>query len=365
MAVRLVKHCLTYRYEAGTLAQAVSRPAPSLSPSMSSTARDVARAANVALPTAYEALRGSGRLADATRERVLTAARELGYKPSAAARVLNGGGTRQLGMLGKLHPANADIFLGGNAAALEKDYLVSLLTYEDKTLDRMQSRAFRERIVDGMVVVDGVPDGVLDELAAVEHCVRANFYRCESFDCVQRPELEVGRLAGRALAEAGWRDFTFVHGPLDGDHHSHRDRLRGLREVAAEVEGIVRTVGFEKIGTSWKQLDAAIGRDLTDSAFVFSDTYRVRAMQTLLMHRGLLAGREVAMVCCDDTNDFRFSWPELSRASFDRTGMGRMAVEMLLERIASGTPVPSRTVAVRWIEGETVALHPSSAGSSS
>ncbi len=303
-------------------------------------------------PTRRCGAEGASRLA--TRARVVAAAKELGYKPSAAARSMGSRSTRQLGMIGKLHPVNADIFLGGNAAALAKGFMVSLLTYEDETLDQMQERAFKERNVDGMIVVDGVAGAILDELAEVEHCIRVNFHADEAFDCVQRREFGVGRMVGEALAQAGWRDFTFVVGPHPEAHHSHRDRLRGLEAVAAEVGGRVRTVGFSHIGTTWHELGEKLGPHLGSSALVFSDSYRVRALQTLLMHRGLMPGRDVAVACCDDSNDFRFSWPELSRASFDRAGIGRLGVEMLLERIEAGGPLPTRHIETRWIAGETI-----------
>ncbi|MFF2040652.1 LacI family DNA-binding transcriptional regulator [Kitasatospora sp. NPDC058170] len=66
--------------------------------SRSVTLLDVARAAGVSKSTASDALQGSGRVADATRERVQAAARELGYRPNTAARSLRRSSTGAVGL---------------------------------------------------------------------------------------------------------------------------------------------------------------------------------------------------------------------------------------------------------------------------
>lgn len=52
------------------------------------TIKDVAAVAGVALGTASDALRGTGRVSDSTRDRVLAAAKRLGYHPTHSARNL-------------------------------------------------------------------------------------------------------------------------------------------------------------------------------------------------------------------------------------------------------------------------------------
>ncbi|MRH87940.1 LacI family DNA-binding transcriptional regulator [Nocardia sp. SYP-A9097] len=59
---------------------------------------DVARAAGVSKTTVSDALNGSGRLPDATRDHVRETARLMGYRPNATARLLRAGHTRLLGL---------------------------------------------------------------------------------------------------------------------------------------------------------------------------------------------------------------------------------------------------------------------------
>ncbi|MEU3574619.1 LacI family DNA-binding transcriptional regulator, partial [Kitasatospora sp. NPDC036755] len=66
--------------------------------SRSVTLIDVARAAGVSKSTASNALGGSGRVAEATRERIREVARELGYRPNSAARSLRRSSTGAIGL---------------------------------------------------------------------------------------------------------------------------------------------------------------------------------------------------------------------------------------------------------------------------
>ena len=63
------------------------------------TLADVARRAHVAVSTASMALNGQPMVAAETREAVITAARELGYRPNSTARSLRRGGTALAGLI--------------------------------------------------------------------------------------------------------------------------------------------------------------------------------------------------------------------------------------------------------------------------
>ncbi|MEU0357220.1 LacI family DNA-binding transcriptional regulator [Streptomyces cyaneofuscatus] len=62
------------------------------------TLLDVARTAGVSKSTASDALQGSGRVAEATRDRVRAVAEELGYRPNSAARRLRRASTGAIGL---------------------------------------------------------------------------------------------------------------------------------------------------------------------------------------------------------------------------------------------------------------------------
>jgi len=101
------------------------------------TVRQVAERAGVSAATVSNALNGTGRLSEATRQRVLGAAAELSYVPYTSARAQARGGTGVLGLTMATHgdlavpyteiPYYAQLILAAVRAAHERGYLLVVL----------------------------------------------------------------------------------------------------------------------------------------------------------------------------------------------------------------------------------------------
>ncbi|MGX6447763.1 LacI family DNA-binding transcriptional regulator, partial [Patulibacter sp. S7RM1-6] len=90
-------------------------------PRARATIRDVAAAAGVSPTTVSHALNGKGSVDPATRDRVVAAADELGYRPSRAARALRAGRTGTVALLlPEIQPDD------GEQPALALDYYMRL-----------------------------------------------------------------------------------------------------------------------------------------------------------------------------------------------------------------------------------------------
>ncbi|GHE44583.1 LacI family DNA-binding transcriptional regulator [Streptomyces capitiformicae] len=97
----------------------------------------VAARAGVSTATVSNALNGTGRLSEATRQRVLAAARELGHAPASTARALARGGTGVLGLTTTTYgdlpvsyieiPYYAQLTLSAMAAAHERGYMLMVM----------------------------------------------------------------------------------------------------------------------------------------------------------------------------------------------------------------------------------------------
>ncbi|MFD3970775.1 LacI family DNA-binding transcriptional regulator [Streptomyces cyaneofuscatus] len=129
------------------------------------TLLDVARTAGVSKSTASDALQGSGRVAEATRDRVRAVAEELGYQPNSAARRLRRSSTGAIGLHLPQTATRLDYYMnlafGAVARAQEEGLDVVLLAPEGAAAGRVASR------VDGLLVIDPEVDdsavpGLLD-----------------------------------------------------------------------------------------------------------------------------------------------------------------------------------------------------------
>jgi DNA-binding LacI/PurR family transcriptional regulator len=125
------------------------------------TIRDVARIAGVSATTVSHALNNKGRIEPATRERVLAAAREIGYTPNPIARSLRSGKSGVIGLVLPFLAANemadpgssswyALMALGAAQAALRNEHTLLMLPALDET------HGLNGYPVDGLIVGSSV-----------------------------------------------------------------------------------------------------------------------------------------------------------------------------------------------------------------
>ncbi|NHN55582.1 LacI family DNA-binding transcriptional regulator [Calidifontibacter sp. DB0510] len=132
---------------------------------------DVARAAGVSATTVSHALSNSGRVSEQTRERILRAAEDLGYRPSPRATALRSGRSRTIAVASSMSAAVAGgaarqgFYLEVAAAAAERafDYgyaLVLVPPIPDELIETLGHLS-----VDGLLVVEPAQDDPIVRLA--------------------------------------------------------------------------------------------------------------------------------------------------------------------------------------------------------
>jgi DNA-binding LacI/PurR family transcriptional regulator len=141
------------------------------------TIRDVAREAQVSVATVSRALSSPDLVRPATRDRVLTAATQLGYQPNRAARGLITGKTGNLGILvpDLNNPFFTGVLKGVQARARQADYSVFVAdSDEDRATEEQLLRAMAKQ-VDGVIVCSpGIDDTQLYEAAGITSLVMLN-----------------------------------------------------------------------------------------------------------------------------------------------------------------------------------------------
>ncbi|MFI5899330.1 LacI family DNA-binding transcriptional regulator [Streptomyces cyaneofuscatus] len=135
------------------------------------TLLDVARTAGVSKSTASDALQGSGRVAEATRDRVRAVAEELGYRPNSAARRLRRSSTGAIGLHLPQTATRLDYYMnlafGAVARAQEEGLDVVLLAPASTLGSAGGAGGPVASRVDGLLVIDPEVDdsavpGLLD-----------------------------------------------------------------------------------------------------------------------------------------------------------------------------------------------------------
>ncbi len=184
-----------------------------------------------------ESLRGVGRTGQATREKVLKAAHELGYRVNASAKAVRYGRFNSLALLVSLdyhrHRVLEQVWNGVHDGLQVHDLQLTVhrLSEADVTGATTDPAIFREAMADGFLVNYGVADRV--ELWLRTYRLPAVWLNYKQrFDSIYPQDFEAAADATRRLLELGHRRIIYVDftgGPTKGGHYSTQDRYAGYK----------------------------------------------------------------------------------------------------------------------------------------
>ena len=316
------------------------------------TLRDVAERAGVSTTTASRILNGreSGvQIRDSTRERILAAAEELGYKPNLLARALRGSRSSLLGVIVRdiSDPFLFQVLRGINVAARARGYRL-FLGHVDYRPDvaAIYGSMFEQSHADGIMVIGDLQGGD----AALEDLARRHRYVVGVSDRIERgsvPGVYVDNERGTELAlEHLWglghrnivcvSDERMADGPFRASlyerfmaEHGVGDKARVYFTTQPDPEPSYR------LGRS---LFGHFDRPSRPTAiFAASDTLAIGLIQAAFQ-TGIAIPGDVSIVGFDDIDIAAFTVPPLTTISQAGVRMGSEAARMVLDMIESGTP---------------------------
>lgn len=316
---------------------------------------DVAARAGVSQPTASLVLsqHPKARVAAATRQRVLEAAADLGYRPNVVARSLQRRRSFALGIIvpDVRNPFVADVITGAERVAADAGYAVLLC--DQSARDVLQHlEILRARQIDG-VLLDAVGAASLPDDALADLNVVLIDEPSERWPGVATDAIAAGRLVAEHLLAHGHRDIAFV-GPA-ADVHAFRMRERGfvirLREAGVRMSSArLRRASATVAGgrDAMRRLLAQSSRPT--AVFCANDLMAIGALKQCLTS-GLQLPTDLSVVGCDDIELARYVTPELSTVAIPARELGARAARLLLQLIENTTtrPMSTRLLPVRFI----------------
>jgi LacI family repressor for deo operon, udp, cdd, tsx, nupC, and nupG len=316
------------------------------------TLRDVAEKANVSITTVSRILNGRVTgvpVREETRERILSAASELGYRPNLLARALRGSRSSLLGIIARdvSDPFHVQVLRGINAAARERDYRL-FLGHVDYRPDvaAVYGSMFEQSHADGIIVMGDIQggDAALDDLA------ERHLYVVGVSDRIERrrvPGVYVDNVAGTRLAmdhlwNLGHRTIVCVtdqrtaDGPLRAEVYQEYMQARGFGERARVY--FTTQPDPEPSYRLGRELFGHFDRPTRPTAiFAASDTMAIGLMQAAFQ-AGIALPEQLSIVGFDDIDLAAFTIPPLTTISQAGVEMGTIAANMVFDMIEHETP---------------------------
>jgi LacI family transcriptional regulator len=302
--------------------------------------RDVAAAAGVDPSVVSRVLRDDKRLSirPETRQRVLDAIEQMGYRPNAAARTLKTARSMAIGMVVTdiANAAYTEIAHGADARAGQLGYVLLLAngTIEDR-LPILHGR------VDGLLYGIATSDSPLPSrpLQGMP-CLLVNRRAPELGTSIAVDDQTGAALATRHLIELGHRRIAAIVGAATAD--TTRRRIAGftdaMREAGLDVspDQLVETTYDEEGG--YAAAVQLLERDERPTAILATIARPAYGALAACNTRGIVVPDEISLVTFDDPPITRYLHPPLTAVKRPLREMGSRAVELLLE-LVDGKPV--------------------------
>lgn len=323
--------------------------------------KDVAERAGVSISTVSRVLNQSGPASVRTRETVLRAVSEIGFRPNSMGRSLKTAKSRTIGVLvpSLKNPVFADAVQGIQAAAEQAGYGI-LLTSSNYSAERETAavEVFLSNRVEGLIVT------VADEASSPA----LDLLRREGvpFVLVFNPALDPGpsavtvdnEAAAQALVEElialGHRRIAMIAGRFDASDRSGLRRAgyeRALRSHGIAPGAIVE-VGFDTLDLSAHCAALMDAPEAPTAVFCSTDMLAIAAIRGLTT-LGLRVPEDMSVAGFDGIAVGEWISPSLATVVQPAEEMGSQALRHLLQRVNDDAPALHLTLPYRLRPGES------------
>jgi LacI family transcriptional regulator len=306
------------------------------------TIRDVAARAGVSHQTVSRVINDNPQVTAATRERVLTSIKELGFVPNPLARGLLSNQTRSLGVVAEdiSDQFFARMAAGAEAEARRRGYYLMIGSVEPGDNEAGYLRLMLERRVEGLIVARPSVPLSAEALSAGIPVVAVGIGAHADVTVVDVDNRQGGCDATKHLLDRGHRRIATIVGPapwpsaasrLDG----YRDALQraGAQELVEHADGWGLDEGFAAASR-------LLERDAGFTAlFAHSDLIALGAIRRL-REGGLRIPDDVSVVGYDDLPVAAYVEPALTTVHQPMHEVGVVAAGLLLDQLAGGAPLP-------------------------
>ncbi|WP_112266076.1 LacI family DNA-binding transcriptional regulator [Lentzea terrae] len=309
------------------------------------TINDVASAAGVSRQTVSRALNDKGEIDRETKQRVLDAARDLGYRPSRFARGLVRPDTTSIGLVipDLLNPFFTEVAAAALEAARARGWHVVVYDTADSLEEERGTLQVIGTQVDAVVGYFSLSEAELDEHTRGMPVVLIG-RQSPRFSSIRIEGAAGVRSAVDHLVSAGHRRI----GMLDYANRADPSDRHAWFCAAMATHGLATdavTTAAQSVAGGAEALVELLDRhpDVT-AVFTFNDIIAIGALRTV---RRL--GRELAVIGFDGLQLGTVVDPELTSVALDTRRIGALAVEQAARLLAGAEPLAGDDLVVQAV----------------
>ncbi|MER7277235.1 LacI family DNA-binding transcriptional regulator [Dactylosporangium sp. NPDC000244] len=326
---------------------------------------DVAARAGVSAQTVSRVSNGHSAVVESTRQQVLAAMRELGYRPNSAARALRYGQFNTIGVIlfGLSSTGNSRTVEAIATHAAAAGYAITLIPVGVPTQDNVLGAFTRmdELAVDGVVVIMEVHllDAGTVALPPGAHVVVVDSDAGDRYPVVDTDQADGARQAVRHLLDLGHPTVHHVAGPEESYAASRRaDAWRSVLSSAGRPIPDLRRGDWS--ARSGYEAGLALAADPSCTAVFAANDQMALGVLRACHESGRPVPAEVSVVGFDDIPDAASYLPPLTTVHQDFAEVGRRCVQALLAQISDSPAHPGTDlVPTRLITRASTAPYPS------
>jgi LacI family transcriptional regulator len=317
------------------------------------TLRDIADALGISKATVSLVINKDPRVAKQTRINVINKIEELGYIYNRGAALLSTGRSNTIGLAvhDLANPYFTEVCMAIESV-LSRNSKMSFLCNTNESLER-QTRFIEEIIenrVDGLILCPADNTGIKNlkpifdrKLATV---LIARDIEDSNLDFVGNDGQLAIKLVTEHLIKLGHRRIAMVGGGQQTS--ASRSRRAGFYNGLKGHDMPIDTTLVLNCESTVKGGEEIIGRLMQTSSpptavVCFTDLIALGALSGLY-HMGLVPGKDVAVVGCDDIEEASRGYVQLTTARIKKNEIGQRAAELLFERISNPQNPPKKII---------------------
>lgn len=321
----------------------------------------VAKEAGVSVATVSQVMRGTGRISEKTRKKVMQTAKTLNYVPDGRAASMRSGQNREIGLA--IHqianPFNAEVISGASDLLETEGYLLSVLdARDDATRQRKQLEAFIGSSRAGLIWVPAqdTPHAAC-ELLKTHNLPTVTFLRhadSADYDHVGIQNTDGTADATEHLAGLGHTNIAFLGGTARAEVRN--ERIEGyMRVLAARQLGqpIIWDSADDKM-SGMQAMTQLIEANPEVTGIVCNGDMVAIGASLAATKLGLNLGSDISIVGFDGIQDAAIAIPPLTTMAVSPYELGRKLARVIIDRIRNpGMPVATTLVPAKLIVRET------------